>query len=132
MNFKKKRRQKTINKNDEKVRRLQAIQDRPAMSVLYSEVERLSVQMDFYSPQGHLLLQQTREFNPSDTIDFAAPCPGRCGDGRMDLEGKLVSMIQRHETSSQSRAQCGQTFTAGSSDLCGCELRCNIDISYRN
>lgn len=131
MNFKKRRHQKTINKNDAKVRRAQAVLDRPAMSALYSDVDRLSVQLDFYSPEGHILLQQNRQFQPSDIVDFEAPCPGRCGNGRTDLEGKLRSMIERRETESQARAKCPETIIAGEQDVCGTELRCQIRISYR-
>ena len=102
------------------------------MGVLYGDVQQLSVQMEFLSPEGHVVLQQNRRFGPSDIIDFEAPCPGRCGNGRTDLEGKLRSMIERKETSSQARAKCPETLLAGAQDACGTELRCQITISYKD
>src|SRR5690348_12319019 len=128
MNFKKRRHQKTINKNDQKVRRAQAERDKPPLSAVYPGVEHLAVRLDFYSPEGSILLKQDREFSPDDIVDLSAPCPGRCGDGRMDLEGKLAELIRRREVSSENRAQCRRPIYADAAEICGCELRCSINI----
>ena len=131
--YRKRRIQPSPNKNLAKVRRAENQRNRQQLSDVYPNVERLSVNLRFVSPQGHILADTRRQFGPSDVLDLEAPCPGRCGDGRMDLDGKIDSAIQQHATSSEGRGRCNRPVYMGSaSEECGTELQCRIEVSYRS
>jgi hypothetical protein len=128
MAYFKRRKPKTVNKNQEKAARNRREAGRP-LSSLYPNVQRLVLDLSFVSPQGDLISEDQIQAGPSDVVDLAAPCPGRCGDGSMDLQGKVDEIVRRHETSSESRGRCARP-AFGSGDPCGTELRARIDITY--
>lgn len=132
MQYRKRRPQRTLNKNQQKVFRGQeAGRERPPLSASYPNVERLMVDLVFTNPQGDVLAERRNEWGPSDPVDFAAPCPGRCGDGRMDLEGKIQETVRRLSADAEGRGKCNRPIYAGAAEVCGCELRARIRVSYK-
>ncbi|MBV9080587.1 MAG: hypothetical protein JO102_05650, partial [Elusimicrobia bacterium] len=83
-NFRKRRRTKQLSKNEEKVRRGNAMRGFP-LSQEYPQVATLEVDLSFVSRDGVLLSEETRTFTGDDPVDLSASCPGRCGEGQMDL-----------------------------------------------
>jgi hypothetical protein len=128
-NFHKRRRPKQLSKNEEKVRRGNA-RGLP-LSQSFPQVEQLDVELSFASRDGVLLSEEHRTFTGDDPIDLSASCPGRCGEGKMDLEGKVRDVTSRREERSESRAVCPLPIYGGSSEPCACELRCRIEVRYR-
>ena len=100
-----------------------------ALSAIYPNVQRLTLDLEFLSPQGDLISQDQIDAGPSDVVDLSAPCPGRCGDGTMDLQGKVEDVVRRHETASESRGKCARP-AFGTGDPCGTELHAHIGIAY--
>ena len=122
-------------KNEVKVQRAQdaarrarsagRLQDR------FPEVEHLRVLLELLSPQGSPLGREVREYGPEDVVDFAVPCPGRCGStGSFDLATKIGAVITALETSSESSGVCQEPLYAGSPDPCGTKLVCRVEASY--
>lgn len=128
MAYFKRRKAKTVNKNQEKSLRNRRQAGQP-LSALYPNVQSLSLDLAFVSPQGDLISEDQIQAGPSDIVDLSAPCPGRCGDGTMDLAGKVGDIVRRHETSSESSGRCARP-AFGSGDPCGTELRARIEIAY--
>lgn len=122
------------NKNEQKVLRGKEAANRTRLAGLlgqrYPSVERLSVQLDFISPQGHSIDHQTRIFWPSDTCDFSVPCPGRCSGGSYDLAAKIRPVVEGRETLSESSGLCQEPLYGGSPDTCGFRLKCRIEVRY--
>lgn len=94
-------------------------------------MERLTVALRFLTPQGAILGEKSFNLGPDGQVDFHVECPGPCGDGQMDLGGKIADVIGRGETQSEGRGQCAQILYAGSPDTCGCQLHCQIQVTYR-
>ena len=93
-------------------------------------VDRIMMQMDFYDARGNFLDQRSQSFGSNDTILLQIDCVGPCGNGKINLEEKIQDMIRKRESVSDGRARCAQTLYAGSSELCGHELRCHTEIHY--
>jgi hypothetical protein len=100
------------------------------LGLMYPPVSTLNIRMEFVSPEGHSLSSEDRQFSPSDLVDFSAPCQGRCGNGRMDLEGKISQIVNAGQTTCETRGVCQELLYAGANDVCGCELRCVIKVAY--
>ncbi len=129
--FKKKRRAPAgPNKNEQKVMREKMARSIGPLRERYPSVQKLTVDLEFRTPQQHLMDNQTRVYTPGDQCDFTVPCPGRCGHGSFDLAGKIKSVIEGGETSSESRGTCMETLFDGSKEPCGFELRCRIRTVY--
>jgi hypothetical protein len=132
MAYYKKRIAPSPNKNVAKVRRRETgNQSETRIESLHPLVERLSVEMELYDAKGNFLDKRVSSFGPKDVIALQIECSGPCGNGRVDLEGKIRDMLSKRETVSESRAKCPQTLYAGSPDVCGYEFRCHTEITYR-
>lgn len=132
MQYRKRRPHRTLNKNQQKVVRGQeAGRERPPLSASYPAVERLLVELVFSNVQGDIIEERSAEWTPSDPVDFSAPCPGRCGDGKMDLEGKIGETIRRQAPEAEGRGKCLRPIYAGASEVCGIELRARIRVTYK-
>ncbi len=129
--FKKKRRPAPgPSKNEEKVMRERMARSVGSLRERYPSVQRLTVELQFFTPQQHLLDSQTRAFSPADQCDFTVACPGRCGRGSFDLAAKIKSVIEGGETHSESKGVCMETLFDGSKDPCSIELRCRIKTVF--
>jgi len=121
-------------KNEMKVRRgMEADQMTRSAGVMkdrFPAVQKLSIQLDFLTPQGHLMDQQTRVFTPADACDFAVPCPGRCGRGSFDLAAKVRVVLESRQGRSDSSGTCAETLYPGSKEICGSQLRCRMEAAY--
>lgn len=100
------------------------------LSERYPFVERLSIQMDFLTPEEHLFDQKSWEFEPSDACDFTVSCPGRCSSGSFDVAANVQLVIEAKETFSESIKICQQSLYADSSSVCGFRFRCKIQVTY--
>lgn len=133
MSYRKKRILPAPNKNDAKVfRRESTSQSGIRLEMLNPAADRISLQLEFYDSRGNLLDQRSQSFGPNDRIDLQINCMGSCGNGKIDLEGKIKGMLDARDTVSDGKAKCLQTLYAGSSDICGHELRCRISINYKS
>lgn len=132
--FFKRRAKPGINKNDQKVQRGKEAAGRSraagSLGYRYPSVEKLSVFLDFITPQNQSLAQQVRVFKPSDACDFSVPCPGRCGCGSYDLAAKIKTVVEAQEKVSESSGVCQEPLYSGSPDICGLKLQCKIEASY--
>jgi hypothetical protein len=132
--FFKRRAKPGINKNDQKVQRGKEAVGRGraagSLGYRYPLVERLSVTLDFITPQNQSVDQQTRVFGPLDGCEFSVPCPGRCGCGSYDLAAKIKAVIDAGEKASESSGICKEPLYSGSPDICGLKLQCKIEIRY--
>ncbi|MBL0349089.1 MAG: hypothetical protein IPP68_01770 [Elusimicrobia bacterium] len=94
-------------KNELKVRRRRADANEAAQQRPLSEeipgVQRVTLQLDFLTPQRQVLDQQTHVFNAADTADFTAECLGRCGGtGIFDLSDKVQQAVNARQRTLQS------------------------------
>ncbi|MDD5630020.1 MAG: hypothetical protein PHU21_13210, partial [Elusimicrobia bacterium] len=119
------------NKNEEKVQRAA---DREAsgevLGIRYPFVKRLKVTLQFFSAQQQLLDEKVMDLKPNDPYKFDAPCPGRCGSGRFDFTEAVDNAVARHRTLSASGGVCPQPLFAGSTQTCGCQAKCRIELDY--
>jgi hypothetical protein len=118
------------NKNDAKVKRRQGDVQQPLLSVLYPGVKQIEIALQFYDARGNFLDERDMIVEQQDEADFRVDCPS-CGDGRMDLEGKIKDVVSRKQTSADAKGRCNSVLFAGSSDVCGTELRCRINVAYQ-
>lgn len=122
------------NKNEQKVMHREAAERKArsagSLAERFPGVERLTVVLEFKSPQDSLLGSESRVFRGSDALVLEAPCPGRCGVGSFDLAAKIEQVVTARETASQASGICQKPLYAGSPDVCGCRLSCRIEASY--
>ncbi len=134
MPIKKRRPQKSINKNFEKQMRREhqerQMRDAGSLNTRFPSVKRLSIQMEFISAEGHTLSSDRRDFEGNDMLDFSAPCQGRCGNGQMDVAGSVSQTIENHQRSRAIEGICREIIFAGSADTCNCKLRCELAVEY--
>ncbi len=107
-----------------------ADRSRAPLGTVFPSVAELVVDLEFISPDGHILSTETRTFSPDDALDLSAPCPGRCGNGTMDLAGKVDNVVRNNLPQSEGSARCPMALFAGSTDTCGTQLHCRISVSY--
>lgn len=122
-------------KNELKVRRRRADANEAAQQRPLSEeipgVQRVTLQLDFLTPQRQVLDQQTHVFNAADTADFTAECLGRCGGtGIFDLSEKVQQAVNARQRTLQSTDLCAERISPGSSETCGFQLQSTIDVVY--
>lgn len=121
-------------KNEVKVKREREQESRERslapLSVLYPGVERLIVRLEFLGPQQQPLGQETREFGKDDRCRLVVSCPGQCGVGFFNLEGKVSQVIESKSAVSESSGKCQEPLYAGASSLCGCMLKCALQVVY--
>lgn len=77
-----------------------------------------------------MLDEQDLSLGPSQAAEFSVPCPGRCGRGAFDFGGKIAEAVSAMLPSSETSAQCTESLHVASSEVCGCEVRCRIEIVY--
>ena len=122
------------NKNEQKVMRRMESEGRGdaagTLQARYPAAQKLSIHIVFLTPQHQTLGEETRTYAANDTIDFDAPCPGRCGVGSFNLEAKVNSVITSRQTVSESNGKCLEPLYGSSSDSCGCELKCRMEVVY--
>lgn len=131
MAYFKKRKKKGPNKNQERVARGNVDRNRAPLGTVYPQVAELVVDLEFVSQEGHVLENETRNFGPDDPLDLTLDCPGRCGNGTMDLAGKVENVVRNLQTEAEGRATCPMLVFAGSSETCGTQLVANIGVKYR-
>ncbi|MFN0118482.1 MAG: hypothetical protein ACKVQC_09360 [Elusimicrobiota bacterium] len=129
MPFKKRRIIRSPNKNQQKSQRNQV--SLPPLRSFFPEVERLVLDIEFLSRAGHILREDHFEYNPGDSVDFISECPGGCGDGEINLQSKIESVVRSRQETGEGRAQCANTLYS-TTDLCGCEVKCKLSVEYRS
>jgi hypothetical protein len=134
MPIKKRRVPKSPNKNIIGIMRRQGQENQArgagVLGARYGGVDQLQIQMQFVSREGHILGEEDRVFGANDTVNFTAHCPGRCGNGKTFLDEKINRLTGSHQTSSETMDVCKEMIHHGANEVCGCELRCKITVSY--
>jgi hypothetical protein len=97
---------------------------------MFPTVQKLSLQVDFLTPQEELMDQKTMTFGAQDVFALTVPCQGRCGRGEFDLSAKVRSVVEALQTRAEGRAVCPEPLFNGSTDPCGFHMRCRIDVAY--
>ena len=132
--FKKRRKNAGPNKNEEKVQRAADAQNRESsggvLGVRYPFVKHLKVTLQFFSAQQQLLEEKVMDLKPNDTYRFDAPCPGRCGSGHFDFSEAIANAVAKHRNLSESGGVCPEPIFAGSTQTCGCQAKCRIELDY--
>ncbi|MFA6028474.1 MAG: hypothetical protein WC969_01340 [Elusimicrobiota bacterium] len=127
--FRKRKRTPGPNKNELKVMRgrdphQSRLQDR------FPSVEKLSIHFSFATDRGQLLGEEDRVYSADDGCDFRVECPGRCGSGVFSVEKKVDESANARLPVTELSATCAQSIGAGSSELCGCVLKCRIEMRF--
>jgi hypothetical protein len=133
--FKKRRRGPAgPNKNEQKVMRARSAENRARAGGLMGQnfpaVKKLTIRLEFTTPQQHLMDSKTLTLGPSDPCDFTAACPGRCGSGSFDFSAKVRSVVEGRQSSGESAGVCREPLYPGAADICGLRLQCRIEASY--
>lgn len=133
--YKKRRGHSGPSKNEEKVMRaknaLRQAVSGGALGARFPSVMRLSVRLVFLNAQQHVLEEKTLSLGLSDPCRFTVPCPGRCGVGVFDFTAKLESGVLAGDAVVEAGGKCQQPLYAGSPEVCGCEVKCRMEFSYR-
>jgi len=134
MPFKKRRPMKSISKNQVRLNRREA-EERMANSAgslltRFPFVKNLEIQLDFTGTRGELLDSEHRIFQAGDLLNFSVNCPGRCGNGRIEMETVVLQMFQNHENSRDISGRCRELLYPGSSETCGVEIRGTMVAQY--
>lgn len=96
----------------------------------FSNVGELDIELEFVSLEGHTLGNETRHYKSSDSVNFTAPCLGRCGNGIINFEEKVSSTINASAEYREASQICQELIHVGAKDVCNCELRFKISVSY--
>lgn len=129
----KKRRSAGPSKNEQKVARAQDAKNQlrsGALGQRFPRLSRLKMQLVFMNAQQHLLDEKTVTLGPNDAFTFTAACPGRCGQGSFDIGARVELAITKAQPACEATAKCQQHLYAGSTELCGCELRAKMEFEY--
>lgn len=89
------------------------------------------MELRFFNKEGNPLGEKMVAAGPSDPVELEVACSGLCGDGRMNLVGKIEEMVRNRTSSAQAAGRCPQKLFAGSSESCNHELRARIEITYQ-
>ena len=130
--FKKRKGPSGPNKNEQKVMRSREQQSRgrSTLSSRFSTVRKITVKLDFLSPQQHVLGQEARTFGSDDACDFTVSCPGQCGVGAFNLAAKVEQLVTVRQAACDTGGKCQEPLYAGAASVCGCELKCRIEVEY--
>lgn len=128
--FKKRHKAPETPKNVLKVMRRQEQGRGSHLEDLFPTAGLLKIQLKFVSPQGHVVGEETRVFKPESVCDFSAACPGNCGTGQFNLEGKVREVVEGALPSSESSGKC-PVPRYGGTEPCGVELKCRIEATFR-
>lgn len=119
-------------KNEQKVMRSReseaANRSTPTLKSLYPPVDRLTIHLEFRSPQKAPLGNETRVFNANDPCRFTAPCPGTCGVGSFNLAAKIGKVVETAAAASEGTGVCQEQ--GGAAGVCGCELKVRMEVVY--
>lgn len=130
----KKRRIAGPSKNEQKVQREREQESRlrsaGTLGTRFPSVDHLKVSLEFRGAQQQVLGSEIRDFRPGDPCNFSAACPGQCGVGKFNLEGKIEKVIEGREVRAEGTGKCQEPLYAGAASVCGCELKCKIEINY--
>ena len=131
----KRRRSAGPNKNEQKVMRGRSAENQARFAALlkdrFPNVQRLTVELNFFTPQEELYEQQTRAFDAQSKCDLAVPCLGRCGGrGSFDLAAKVKSVVDARQERSDGHGVCREPLYAGATDVCGFKLHAKIQVEY--
>jgi hypothetical protein len=135
MPIKKRRVKKSPNKNFQGIMRRQSQEENRHsgggnLAVRYPNITQLDIRMDFISPEGATLNSEHRVFNATDNVKLSAPCPGRCGNGKVNLDEKISRIINENRTMLETKDICQELIHFGANDTCGCQLHCKITVAY--
>jgi len=122
------------NKNEKKVMRSRDVGKEAMLAGTlgdkFPSIKNLKIHLVLLSPQQQLLDEKTLTMGPSDPCLFSVPCPGRCGSGSFDFSGKAEEAVGARLASSESSGKCAKPIFVGSSSLCGCEIKCRMEVNY--
>ncbi|MBI4377063.1 MAG: hypothetical protein HY549_11510 [Elusimicrobia bacterium] len=117
-------------KNEQKALRTERARLAALLKDRYPSLQRLTIQLEFLTPQKQSFDRQKRELSPDSVCDLSVPCPG-CNSGSFDLAAKVQAVIVAHEALSESGGICQERAFAEAKAICGFELRCRIEALYK-
>ena len=129
--FKKRKRAQGPNKNEQKVMRARSAENQTRLGAEYPSIKQLKIRLVFMGEHQNVIEEKNLVLGPADAAVFTVPCPGRCGQGTFDLEGKISETAAAGRPFSESGAKCAEALYAASQDACGCEVKCRMEIEYQ-
>jgi hypothetical protein len=97
----------------------------------FQDVERLVIDFQCISKQGDVLQSEHQEYGPDDKIMFTIACPGGCGDGQVNLHGKISDLVSGRKNMGDGQAKCAKPLYS-SDEICGSETKCRFSLEYRD
>jgi hypothetical protein len=132
--FRKRRPNRGLNKNQEKVQRAEDARNREhsmgTLETKFPSVKRLKFQLQFLSAQNQVLEEHALERGPGESFECKMGCPGRCGAGTFDFSGVIAQAIESRQPLCESIIPCQEPTYAGSRELCGCQAKYRLEIDY--
>lgn len=133
--FKKRRRAKPgPSKNELKVKRREREDNEAPEQTLeqrWPGVRSITVKLEFFTHQGHLMDEQTIRFGPTDVPDFEIECQGRCGgDGLFDLSEKIGQAVASGQSTVIGNDLCAVPVFPGTRETCSLQLKSKVDLGY--
>ena len=122
------------NKNEKKVMRSRDAEKQAIIAGSLKErfpfIKHLNIHLVIRGAQQQLLDEKSLSLGPGDPCLFSVPCPGRCGNGSFDFSGKVEETVKALLPASESSAKCAKPLFAGASEVCGCEIKCRMELDY--
>ena len=132
--FKKRRKNSGPNKNEEKVQRAADAHSRESsggvLGARFPFVKHLKITLRFLTAQQQLLEEKVLDLKPTDPYRFDMSCPGRCGSGHFDFSAAVANAVNRRQPVVESGGVCPDPLFAGSSQTCGCQAKCRIELDF--
>ena len=97
MAYFKKRRAKTVSKNEERQEKASRAESQVRMAGVvgarFPNVKRLNMRVTFLDARKNPLDEKTLSLAPNDPAIFKQPCPGMCGHGTFDFSLKITEQV---------------------------------------
>ena len=131
----KKRRTASPNKNDAKVRRIEAAaakeRSSPVLGQRFPDISRLTIKLRFHA-NGQDIRTETLVIEPNMPLQTRIPCPGQCAEnGSFELTSTIETAAAARQARAEGNASCPEQLYAGLPQVCGCQLQAVIELSYR-
>ena len=131
----KKRRAAAPNKNDAKIRRTEAAAARdrslPLVGQRWPDVSRMTIRLRFHA-NGNDIRTESLALGPEMHVQTRIPCPGQCAEnGSFEIGPTIDTAVGARQTRAEGNAACQEQLYAGVPQLCGCQLHCVVDLTYK-
>jgi len=132
--YRKRRRMREPNKNEEKVQRAEAARDREnsgdTLVAKFPSVKNLKLHIQFVGDHNQVLEDSVQTTVPGKSLRSRMDCPGRCGNGCFDFSGIIEQAVNSRQSLCENSVSCPEPTYPGSPELCGCHAKYRLEIEY--